>query len=136
MSQNFSTQAAQMLFASLQEAKAKGDDEQKVIDAFMTVLKRTGTLSRGTAIIAELTQMLEQSENILRPVVTSADPLTQEQVQALTAQLQKKYEGSIIEIDQRIDPTVLGGVSIRVGDMLYDDTLKNKLLTLKNTLTQ
>jgi F-type H+-transporting ATPase subunit delta len=126
---------AKLLYTSLKAAKSEAE-EQAVIASFMTVLKKTHTESRGAKIIELLETMLEQSENVLRPIVTTATPLTQRQSQALIEKLKKQYNASAVHLHQKVDPTVIGGISIKIDDMLYDATLKNTLHTLHNTLTQ
>ncbi len=126
---------AQLLFDSLKAAKTE-KEEQAVLSSFIAVLKKTHTESRGAKIIAALQALLEQSEKVLRPIVTSATELSDKQVKELTAKLQALHAGSTIHLDQRVDPTVLGGMSVRIDDMLYDATLKKTLHTLTTTLTQ
>lgn len=128
-------QAAQLLFSALQKAQDEAA-EQQIVSAFMSSLRKTGSEAQGAAIIAELERLMEKADTILRPVVTTATPLSNEQCDALIAQLKEQHGVTDVHLDQRVDPTVLGGISIKIDDMLYDDTIKKKLHTLNKTLTQ
>jgi F-type H+-transporting ATPase subunit delta len=126
---------AHLLFDSLKKATTDAE-EQAVMDAFIATLKRTHTESQGAKIIADLEVLLQKSDNVLRPIVTTATAMTSAQCESLIAQLKQQHGASEVQLDQRIDPTVLGGLSVKIDDMLYDATLKKKLHTLTNTLTQ
>ena len=44
--------------------------------------------------------------------------------------------GAKVQIEQRIDPTILGGLIVRVGSKMVDASLKTKLQKLKTSLSQ
>lgn len=59
-------------------------------------------------------------------VVTSAVPLTDGQKQRLGAALAKLY-GRQMHLNLDVDPTVLGGISVRVGEEVIDGTITERL---------
>jgi F-type H+-transporting ATPase subunit delta len=59
-------------------------------------------------------------------VVTSAVPLTDGQKQRLGAALAKLY-GRQMYLNLDVDPTVLGGISVRVGEEVIDGTIEERL---------
>lgn len=65
-------------------------------------------------------------------VVTSATALSTDQKKSLVAAAEKKY--GISEIEEVIDPSVLGGIKVRIGSKELDFTVKNKLNQLKQQL--
>ena len=52
---------------------------------------------------------------------------------AVAAALQKAL-GKAPEIETRIDPSILGGIKVRVGSRLFDASLRSKLDSLKFAL--
>ena len=69
----------------------------------------------------------------VRVTVTTAFPLTGE----LSARLQTKLEeltGREVEMNVIEDPTLLGGIVVRVGDTLYDGSIKTQLNNMRNLL--
>lgn len=62
--------------------------------------------------------------------VTAARELTGEQEQALTDAL-RRIEGSKVKVDVKVDPSLLGGLIVRVGSRMIDSSLRTKLAKLQ-----
>jgi F-type H+-transporting ATPase subunit delta len=63
-------------------------------------------------------------------VVTSAHPLTDTQRAQVTARLTEAgYSG--IRLSEQVDPSILGGLIVRIGSRLYDNSIKSKLQRLQ-----
>lgn len=62
--------------------------------------------------------------------VVSAHPLSEAQVKALESSL-KKALGGKVAIAPRIDPTILGGLIVKVGSRMIDSSLRTQLQKLK-----
>lgn len=73
------------------------------------------------------------AKGIVSAEVTSAVALSDAQVARLTKALQAEL-GQAPELTTRVDPTLLGGLKVRVGSRLFDDSLKTKLDSLKFAL--
>ena len=66
--------------------------------------------------------------------VTSAYPLTDEQRQTLQTRLAASLNASVV-IHESVDPSLLAGATIKVGDKVIDDSMRGKLQQLKTQLT-
>ena len=62
--------------------------------------------------------------------VTSAHPLSDPQMAELKAAL-KATAGSDVRIETRVDPSILGGLVVKLGSRMIDSSLKTKLNNLK-----
>jgi F-type H+-transporting ATPase subunit delta len=62
--------------------------------------------------------------------VTTAQPLTEAQRNALTDQI-KKAVGAKVSINVAVDPSLLGGMVVKVGSRMIDTSLKTKLNRLQ-----
>ena len=67
--------------------------------------------------------------------VTSAQPLTSEQEQELKEAL-KGVTGKEVSIHATVDPSILGGLIVRLGSRQIDTSLRTKLSTLKLSLKE
>ena len=74
------------------------------------------------------------AERVLKVTLRSATPVSDEQVAAMKAALKKRF-GRDIELDQRIDPSVIGGAVIDAGDMVIDGSVRGRLERLESALT-
>jgi F-type H+-transporting ATPase subunit delta len=79
--------------------------------------------------------MADAQAGRVRGQVTSAAPLTAEDLQRLSTQLQELTRRNVV-LETRVDPSVLGGVAAQVGGTLYDGTLRTQLEQLRRELTQ
>lgn len=74
--------------------------------------------------------VLARSRGEERAEVVSAQPLSDNQVQALNEAL-KKAVGSAVDVETRVDPGILGGLIVRIGSRMIDSSLKTKLAQLR-----
>jgi F-type H+-transporting ATPase subunit delta len=81
-------------------------------------------------IIAAFAALVAQKRGIVTAEVTTAHALTDVQEQQLRARLIELGYGNV-RIDRRIDPSLLGGLVLRVGARLYDSSLKSRLQRLQ-----
>jgi F-type H+-transporting ATPase subunit delta len=64
----------------------------------------------------------------LRVLVTTATELDDSQLEAIKASLKTKFSKEIA-VRRRVDPSILGGLVVRVGDTVYDSSLSTKIET-------
>lgn len=90
-----------------------------------------------TAAIAEAFQELaDEHLSIGRAEVVSAVPLTGAQRGRLRANLRDLTGLRHIELAERVDAEVLGGIVARVGDRLIDGSARTRLRSMRNALSQ
>jgi F-type H+-transporting ATPase subunit delta len=75
-------------------------------------------------------------ENQLLPVtVTSAIELDDRLVEEIGKRIEEQT-GRRVELSSNVDPDVLGGLMVRVGNMVLDDTVRNKLERLRKQVAK
>ena len=79
--------------------------------------------------------LYREHKGIAQMTVTTCVPLRDAQRQQLIAALQKKY-GKQVELTERIDPAILGGVVVQYGDTLLDNSVKSRLEAVRRQLKQ
>lgn len=89
------------------------------------------------ALVPEIAGMYEelkaQDEGTLDAEITAAACLADAQVKTLVDQLQKKF-GKKVEASVKVDPEIIGGIKIVVGDTVIDASVRGRLQELAYTL--
>ena len=65
--------------------------------------------------------------------ITSAYELTKEQADSITKGLEKRY-GENVNVKSEVDPTLIGGFSVKCGDEVIDHSIKGRLDKLINQI--
>jgi F-type H+-transporting ATPase subunit delta len=87
-------------------------------------------------LIAEQFEDLKhEHERVLRARITSAQPLTDEQRAGIVAALEKRY-GKKIEAELDVDPQLLGGARVQVGDQVIHASVRDALAQMAAALTR
>jgi F-type H+-transporting ATPase subunit delta len=123
-------------------------DRKKVVDAlatrfavhaltrnFLYVLLDKERLGQLPAIARALDAMLEERAGRISAEVVSAAPLSAAQLSQLTATLEK-LSGKQVQIARREDPALLGGVVAKLGDVIYDGSLRTQLRQLRDQMAK
>ena len=67
--------------------------------------------------------------------IRSASPLTEAHRQAIVSRIER-IAGKKMVVWSEVDPSLLGGVRVKIGNKVIDDTVKNKLQIFKKELTK
>ncbi|HEV7291290.1 MAG TPA: F0F1 ATP synthase subunit delta [Devosia sp.] len=97
---------------------------------FLRLIARNGRLFALDAIISEFREIAAKARGEMTADVTSATPLTAEQVAALSDTLKARV-GKTVTLNQFVDPSLIGGLQVKVGSQLIDSSLKTKLTAMK-----
>jgi len=100
---------------------------------FVQVLAENERLAVLPEIAAQFEALRNAHEGVVDVQVSSAFPLSDAQLVEITETLQSRYGGQV-KVSVSIDPDLIGGVSIRVGDEVIDTSVRGKLAQLANAL--
>jgi F-type H+-transporting ATPase subunit delta len=92
-------------------------------------------LSSLPGISRELDSMIEARAGRVTAELVSAKPLDPVQRTQITAALEK-LSGKKVTVRERLDPELLGGVVAKLGDTVYDGSLRNDLRKMSDELTK
>jgi len=84
-------------------------------------------------VAREYRAIYNKRQGITTALVSSAAPLEADETRAVTRQLEEMTSGKV-EIQFAVDPGLLGGIVIRVGDRLIDGSLRGRLERLRGRL--
>jgi F-type H+-transporting ATPase subunit delta len=99
-------------------------------DATLGSFIRTLAENRRLALLPEISRLFElaksQEEGVKEAVVHSAFPIDDAQVASLLQQLESRF-GTRLTARVVIDPSLIGGVKVAVGDQVLDASVRGKL---------
>jgi F-type H+-transporting ATPase subunit delta len=100
---------------------------------FLGVLAQNRRLRQAPAVIAAFRAMAANHRGETTAQVTTAHPLSAEQVAALKAKLKTRV-GRDVAIDMKTDPAILGGLIVKIGSQMIDGSIRTKLNTLAHAM--
>ncbi len=100
---------------------------------FLKVVTRNRRLFAAEDMIKGFRQQLALHRGEMTADVQSATPLSNEQLAALKSTLKASY-GKDVRLDAKVDPSLLGGLVVKVGSRMFDSSLRTKLMNLKVVL--
>ena len=79
--------------------------------------------------------LVETDSNLVNMAITSATELSAEEVEHIQSNIEFQLNKKV-GVHTSIDKSLIGGVRLRVGNIMIDNTISRRLDMLKNTLTQ
>jgi F-type H+-transporting ATPase subunit delta len=100
---------------------------------FLMLLLDRGRMAVLPGIVEELVRRIDQRAGRLRAEVTSAAPLSSID----TSRIQRALEqmtGKKVTVETKVDPTIIGGVVTRIGNIVLDGSVKNQIDKMREHL--
>ena len=108
--------------------------KRKVLGIDIDILEHNNIL-----ILSDITKhfeyLVETNSNLVNMAITSATELSAEEVEHIKSNIESQLNKKI-DVRTEIDKSLIGGVRLRVGNIVIDNTISRRLDMLKNTLTQ
>lgn len=93
---------------------------------FVKVLAENDRLSVLPEIVSQFETLKASAEGTLEATITSAQALTQAQIDDLMAGLKAKFNRAVT-VQVAVDPELIGGAVIAIGDQVIDGSVKGRL---------
>lgn len=103
---------------------------------FIRLVAKNRRLFALSDMITSFRQQLAAHRGEMPAEVVSAEPLKPEHVEALKAALKSVTGGKDVRFDAKVDPSLIGGLIVKVGSRMIDTSLKSKLASLKVALKE
>ena len=68
--------------------------------------------------------------------VTAAEPLTDNRLEELKTALKSITSGKAVDLNVRIDPAIIGGLTVKLGSRMVDTSLRTKLNAIKQAMKE
>jgi F-type H+-transporting ATPase subunit delta len=98
------------------------------------LMVRRGRPGAIDAMVDRFRELVRRERGVSLAEVRTALPLDEEERTAIAARL-RALTGDRIEMSEVVDESLIGGVSVRIGDQLYDASVRSRLERLRARLT-
>jgi F-type H+-transporting ATPase subunit delta len=109
------------------------DDLSKPVRNLVLLLIQRRRIEQLPRVAEAFRRLDDRRQGIVHATATSAAPLTDTEVRALTARLEQ-MTGARITLQTDVDESLLGGLIVRVGDRLIDGSVRGRLERLRTQL--
>ena len=103
------------------------------IRAFLMILVDENRTALLLPIRDELKVLVDRAAGRLQGQITSARPLSADEVAKLRTALSRRVNAELT-LEVKVDPQLIGGVVARVGDLLLDGSVRTQLASLAESL--
>jgi F-type H+-transporting ATPase subunit delta len=97
------------------------------------LLTRRGRLEILPAVAAHFGRLLDESRGIVAATVSSAAPLDDDEEAAVRSRVEA-MTGREVRLSTEVDPDLIGGLVVRVGDQWIDASVRGRLERLRDQL--
>jgi len=98
------------------------------------LMVRRGRPGAIDAMVDRFAELVRRERGISLAEVRTARPLDDAQRTAIAQRL-RELTGAKIEMNEVVDDALIGGISVRIGDRLYDASVRSRLERLRARLT-
>lgn len=115
-------------------ARVAGPETTPEAIALVLLMVRRGRPRAIVPMIAHFAELLRRERGIVLAEIRSALPLEDEQRRSVEERL-AELTGEQVEMNEVVDESLIGGIAVRIGDRLYDASVRSRLERLCARLT-
>ncbi len=102
---------------------------------FLRVVIDKGREEHMEAMVKEYSILADGVKNKVEAVAITAVPMDKKDLLKLQQNLSES-SGKNIQLQNQVDPTIIGGVLVKIGDKVIDGTVKSRLANMQEQLSQ
>merc|ERR1712129_491278 len=100
----------------------------------MTTLAGNARLVETGKIVDAYVQMMKASRGEVEATIISADALTKAQTDAVASAMKTQVgTGKTVVLSTKVDPSIIGGLQVQIGDQFLDLSVKSKIDAISRT---
>lgn len=106
----------------------------ETVTSFMLLLQERNRLSILPQVIHAFGVLADERAGIVRAHVTAARDLAPAQIDGVREALARISNGKRVELSVEVDPAIIGGLVTKIGDMVFDGSVRTELERIEDTL--
>ena len=111
-----------------------GTDEKAIVDQLAATLIASRRENQADMLARDVAYELERSGQLGTATITTRYPLSADMRSVLQRQIAQATATKSMQLDEKIDPTVIGGVRIATATRSWDFTVRSQLNELRKVL--
>ncbi|MCQ2796595.1 MAG: F0F1 ATP synthase subunit delta [Bacilli bacterium] len=100
---------------------------------FLKILIKNHRLNSYQAIFNRFNSLCNEENHVLEGIVYSVDKLDENKIHELEKALKSKNKVDV-ELTNRIDPSLIGGIKVVINNHIYDYSIQNELMNMRSQL--
>ncbi|MCQ2794718.1 MAG: F0F1 ATP synthase subunit delta [Bacilli bacterium] len=100
---------------------------------FLKILIKNHRLNTYETIFHRFNTLCNEENHVLEGIVYSVDKLEEKKIHELEKALKAKNKVDV-ELTNRIDPSLIGGIKVVINNHIYDYSIQNELMSMRNQL--
>ena len=121
--------------AEVLDAVLEAAQPDPLVSNFLRVLLDARKLVLLPEVVAAYRELADEAAGRVHGVVSAPMPLDEVDVQALSGALGRALKKEVL-LDAKLDPSLRGGVVARVGNLVFDGSVRTQLQRMRETLTK
>ncbi|MBU0982510.1 MAG: F0F1 ATP synthase subunit delta [candidate division Zixibacteria bacterium] len=113
-----------------------GERLERLLVEFLQLLVRKRRINQLPDVIDEFNRLVELHKGINRVTVITAVPVNPDEESRLQAKLAAKVAGGTIELEKKVDPSLIGGMIVIMHDQIIDGSVRHGMDQLEEQLGQ
>lgn len=105
------------------------------VSSLLSLVNQNHRLTAVPEIARQFEALKNKSEGAAEVMITSAFPLEGSALNDLLLSLKKRFGGKDLRPTIHVDPSLIGGVRIQVGDEVMDSSVKARLAQMQTSLS-
>lgn len=115
-------------------SEAKKDKIDEILKNFVALLARSNNLKLADKIEKEFVKLWDEKKGLAKVEVTTAGKLDKDIKEKLNFNIMKWLDKNKVEMEEKIDKDILGGIIVKYEDTVIDGSLRKKIEHLKQKL--
>lgn len=108
----------------------RGQTEDLTLNLLRLLLEK-GRITEVPAVCDDYQVIYDSRKNVLRMTITTAFEAEPDLIDKIVEKFRTQYGADEVKVETTIDPDIIGGAIIVIGDTMYDESVRGKLQALQ-----